>query len=314
MVSDPYAGRGATQQSAHGSLAGAPQLSADASGVSWSAVFAGTAGAAALSLILLLLGAAFGFAVVSPWIGAGATAIGVGAILWLMLTHVVASGLGGYLAGRLRVKWTSVHSDEVYFRDTAHGFLTWSLSTIVVAALAGAALGGLLGQDFGNGGNGEAGERGPAAAMVEGAGMGVMAGAATGPGGERGLAYHVDLMFRTPSPDAEPLSEERRNMAIRVLAYAMVADELPERDRQFLAQQVAYHTGMGQQQAEQHVEDVYQDIQGMRDDMREAMEDAAQAAAWAFGWMFVALLMGAFFASLAATWGGRQRDSWVQHA
>jgi hypothetical protein len=68
-----------------------PQLSADASGVSWSAVFAGTAGAAALSLILLLLGAAFGFAVVSPWIGAGTTAIGGGPAMAMM----EGAGMGG---------------------------------------------------------------------------------------------------------------------------------------------------------------------------------------------------------------------------
>jgi hypothetical protein len=203
-----------------------------------------------------------------------------------------------------------VHTDEVFFRDTAHGFLTWSLSTLVVAAMVSAALGGMLDRDFGNG---DAAEGGPAMAMMEGVGMGVMAGEG-GPAGERGLAYHVDLMFRPASPEVEPLSEERRNMAIRVLSYAMVADEMPARDREFLAQQVAYHTGMGPQQAEQHVDDVFQDIQGARADMREAMEDAAQAAALTFGWMFVALLMAAFFASLAATWGGRHRDSWVHHA
>jgi hypothetical protein len=287
-----------------------PQLSADASGVSWSAVFAGTAGAAALSLILLLLGAAFGFAVVSPWVGAGATAIGVGAIIWLIFTHVTASALGGYLAGRLRVKWTSVHSDEVYFRDTAHGFLTWSLSTLFVAALIGTTVGGLLAQDRDGAGAGE--EGGAMTALVEGAGMGLMAGE-TG-GGQRGLAYHVDLMFRPAGTDAGPVSDEQRNAAIRILAYAMTADELPERDRRYLAEQVARHSGMGQREAAQHVDEVYQDVQGVRDDLREALDDAAEAAAFTFGWMFVALLMAAFFASLAATYGGRHRDSWVQHA
>lgn len=311
MVSEPGAVRPHAYEAGRVAHTASPQPSADASGVSWSAVFAGTAGAAAISLILLMLGAAFGFAVVSPWVGVGATAIGVGAIIWLIFTHVIASALGGYLAGRLRVKWTSVHSDEVYFRDTAHGFLTWSLSTLFVAALVGSTVGGLLAQDRGNGaGAGEGG--GAMTAMVEGAGMGLMAGDT--PGSERGLAYHVDLMFRPAGTDAGPVSDEQRNAAIRILAYAMTADELPERDRQYLAQQVARHSGMGQREAAQHVDEVYQDVQGVRDDLREALDDAAEAAAFTFGWMFVAMLMAAFFASLAATYGGRQRDSWVQHA
>jgi hypothetical protein len=272
---------------------------ADASGVSWSAVLAGAAGAAALSLILIMLGSAFGFAVLSPWVDFGAAAIGIGAIIWLTLTHVIASGLGGYLAGRLRVKWTSIHDDEVYFRDTAHGFLTWSFSTIVLAVLAGSTVGVLLDRDTGNGGG---------LAAVEGAGMALMTDVDS-PVGERGLAYHVDLLFRPARPDIEPLGEEHRNMAVRTIAYALVADELPDRDRQYLVQLVQYHTGMGQQEAEQHVDMVFLQIRDARDDAREALDEAAQASAFAFGWMFIAMLMGAFFASLAATFGGRHRDS-----
>lgn len=281
---------------------GADASSADASGVSWSAVFAGTAGAAALSLILIMLGSAFGFTVLSPWIDSGAAAIGIGAIIWLTLTHAIASGLGGYLAGRLRVKWTSVHNDEVFFRDTAHGFLTWSLSTLVVAALAGSTIGALLNQDMDT-------ENGVGMAAAEGAGMAMASGA----GAERGLAYHVDLMFRPERADIEPLSAERRELAVRVISYALVADELPARDRQYLGQLAQQHTGIGQQQAEQRVDDVFLQISAARDDARGVMEDAAKATALAFGWMFVALLIGAFVASLAATFGGRHRDTWSGH-
>jgi hypothetical protein len=298
--SQPVTGETRAQRSA----AENARADANASAVSWSAVFAGTAGAAALSVILLLLGAAFGFAVLSPWAGAGATAIGVGAILWLVATHVIASAAGGYLAGRTRVRWTSVHTDEVYFRDTVHGFLTWSLSTLLVAALVGTTLGALLAQ----GRDAATAEgNGPAMAIMEGAGMGLLAGDADSP--ERGLAYHADLMFR-PEPGAEPVDEERRNVAIRIFAYAMVADELPQRDLEYLGYSVAQHTGMNQREAEQHVADVFRDLQGAREELREGLEEAAEAAAWAFGWMFIALLMAAFFASLAATYGGRHRDSW----
>ncbi|MCY4125026.1 MAG: hypothetical protein OXF59_07500, partial [Pseudomonas sp.] len=107
------------------------------SGVSWAAIFAGAAGAAAISLLLVVLGAGLGFAATSPWAdeGASAKALGISTIVWLLLTQIIASGMGGYIAGRLRVKWANLHGDEVYFRDTAHGFLSWAVATLVTAML-----------------------------------------------------------------------------------------------------------------------------------------------------------------------------------
>ena len=117
------------------------------SGVSWGAIFAGAAGAASLSLILLVLGTGLGMSSVSPWAhqGASAGAIGLAAILWLSFTQIAASGMGGYLAGRLRTKWAGVHTDEVYFRDTAHGFLAWSVATLLTAALLSSVVGSIVG-------------------------------------------------------------------------------------------------------------------------------------------------------------------------
>ena len=104
--------------------------------VSWTAVFAGAAGAAALSLILLILGTGLGLSSVSPFTGRGASAATFGAstIVWLTFVQLAASAVGGYLAGRLRTRWASTHVDEVYFRDTAHGFLAWAVATLAVAA------------------------------------------------------------------------------------------------------------------------------------------------------------------------------------
>src|SRR3954463_3368311 len=122
-------------------LAAPPADDANTSGVSWGAIFAGAAGAAALSLILLILGTGLGLSSVSPWSdrGAGAAAFGIGTIAWITFTQLAASGLGGYLAGRLRTRWLGVHTDEVYFRDTAHGFLAWAFATVLTPAALGAA-------------------------------------------------------------------------------------------------------------------------------------------------------------------------------
>ncbi len=118
-----------------------------ASAVSWGAILAGAAAAAALSLILLILGVGLGLSSVSPWtqVGVSATTFGVTTILWITFTQLAASGMGGYLAGRLRTKWISVHTDEVYFRDTAHGFLAWAVASLATAALLSSVIGSIIG-------------------------------------------------------------------------------------------------------------------------------------------------------------------------
>lgn len=112
-----------------------------ASAVSWSAIFAGTIAAVALTLILVAIGSALGFASVSPWPGVGAapTTFTIAAGVWLIVTQWLSAAAGGYLAGRLRVRWHGLHTDEVFFRDTAHGLLTWATATVLIAAVAAAA-------------------------------------------------------------------------------------------------------------------------------------------------------------------------------
>jgi len=102
----------------------------DASAVSSGAIVAGGAATAALSLILLMLGTGLGLSSVSPWAhnDVSAATFGVSTIHWVTFTQLVACPMAGCLAGRLRTKWAAMHTDEVYFRDTAHGFLAWAVA------------------------------------------------------------------------------------------------------------------------------------------------------------------------------------------
>src|SRR3984885_11188751 len=122
-------------------VARVPASDVHSSGVSWAAVFGGAFVTAALSLILLSLGTGLGMASFSPWANTGISAatIGGAAIVWLILMQLIASAVGGYLAGRLRQKWPSIHTDEVYFRDTAHGFLAWAVAVVITAAFLASA-------------------------------------------------------------------------------------------------------------------------------------------------------------------------------
>ncbi|MCY1419479.1 hypothetical protein D3C76_681390 [compost metagenome] len=274
----------------------------NSSGVSWAAILAGAAGAAALSLILILLGAGLGFSAVSPWAGTGASAkaLGISTIVWLAFTQIIASGLGGYLAGRLRVKWTSVHTDEVYFRDTAHGFLAWAVATLVTATLVAGALGNAIG------GGVQAGAQVAATTVSQT----TAAASNADPYG-----YFVDTLFRGDSPVA--LSDDQSDAVVtRIMARTFSNDgQLTPEDKAWLAQLISQRTNMPPAQAEQRVDQVFaqarQAMDSAKAKAREAAEAASKIAAWTTLWMFVALLCGAFCASLAATWGGHRRDALV---
>jgi hypothetical protein len=118
------------------------------SGVSWGAVIGGAFVAASISLIMLALGAGFGLSVVSPWsnAGASASAVSTAAIGWLIVIQVISCALGGYLAGRLRTKWVAIHTDEVYFRDTANGFLVWAVGLVITVAFLVSAASTMVGE------------------------------------------------------------------------------------------------------------------------------------------------------------------------
>src|SRR5215470_12204967 len=164
---------------------------ASRSGVTWSAVFAGAFTAAAISLILFALGTGFGLVSVSPWPGesASATAFGVGTGIWLIVVQWLASALGGYMSGRLRTKWTGLHTDEVAFRDTAHGFLAWAVATLFVFGLLGA-----MAMSAASGG------AKAATSVLAGSAQGAAQGAAQSPGAVDPTGYFVDLLFRSDTP------------------------------------------------------------------------------------------------------------------
>lgn len=286
------------------------------SGVSWSAIFAGASASAALSLILLVLGVGLGFSAISPWAnhGVSATAIGISSIVWLTFTQIAASGIGGYLCGRLRIKWVTVHADEVYFRDTAHGFLAWAIASLVTAALLGSVIGNVLSSGVSAG-------VAIASSTVGAAGVGgaspVPPSGSTGSNGvgDGALGYTVDALFRSDQPPITTAGNADSGAWFesgRIVANALRSNSLPPEDRKYLAQVVAMRTGMPLSDAEKRVSEVFNKanaaIANAEQSARQAADKARKAAAYSALWMFVALLSGAFVASLAATFGGRQRD------
>lgn len=327
-----------------------------ASGVSWGAIFAGAVAAAALSLILVVLGTGLGMSAISPWTqdGISATTFGVSTVIWVIFMAVAASAMGGYLAGRLRTKWVGIHTDEVFFRDTAHGFLAWGVATLLTAALLTSATAALV-----SGGVKASAAVVGGTASAAGTVTTAAADALDNSNPERSLNYFIDSLFRDSSsthatedmaqrqsqavpPEASPVdgerpaaesfpantqsaqtvnnrSTQRASLAevtpqvTRIFINAIWRDQgLPQEDVSYVAQLIAEHTALTQQEAEERVNETYArlsaEINELEDTAKEAADTARAASAYAALWFFVSLLLGAFTASIAATIGGRQRD------
>ncbi len=276
------------------------------SGVSWAAVIAGGVTASAVAMILLLLGSGLGLALISPWAGSGVSVAGftVFSAIWLIIVQWVSAGMGGYMAGRLRTKWVAVHTDEVLFRDTAHGFLSWALGVLVTAMVLAFASGALVSN-----------------------GTHLAAQAASGPNISN--RYFVDLLFRqnanpalsngsalaTPPPLPAPgtpliTDQQMRTEATDILAEAVATGSVPQADSLYLAQLVSQRTGLPPADAQARVADILSREQAMVRAAKHAADASRKAASAAAIYSFVALLIGAFIASVSGAIGGRLRDKY----
>ena len=253
--------------------------------VSWPAIAAGAIAAAAMTLVLLAFGAGMEFSAVSPWGNSGisASTFQISTALYLMAVALLASALGGYVAGRLRTRWVGVHTHEVFFRDTAHGFLAWALATVIGAGFLAAAASNI------------AGSASP--------GLAPAANVSATAGSGSPLDYYVDALLR-PNPAASPnttdLGAARREIA-GILTKGIGDGDVAGPDRTYVAQVVAARTGLSQADADKRVSKVI-------DQAKTDLDNARKAAAKLSLWLTAALLLGAFAASLAATRGGKFRD------
>jgi hypothetical protein len=269
------------------------------SAVSWGAIAAGAVGAAALALLLIAFGAGLGLSTVSPWSDSGVSAstFKTGTGIYLVCVAVMSSAVGGSLAARLRTKWIGVHTHEVFFRDTAHGFIAWAFATLLSASALSSVTGYLA--------NGTV------------AGVAAQATRSVNP-----ADIYVDKLFR-PDAAAQPAaapasspaagspipaapsgasSNQSRAEVSRLWATSFQGNQdLGATDKAYVAQVVAARTGMSQADAEKRVNDVIVEA-------KTAADAARKGAAKLSFWLTAAMLFGAFAASLAAVEGGSLRD------
>lgn len=273
-----------------------PVMGAERSVVSWGAVLAGAVIAAAMSAMLLAGASGLGFMSISPWQneGASATAITIGAVVWLLITQIIVYGIAGYVTGRLRTRWTDTAADEVYFRDTAHGFLVWAVSVIVTLALLGSAVSSIV-----------SGTAKTGAALAGGAAATV---ASTDAPEGMSLDYFTDTLLRAEQPAGVERQGDTRREVGTILVRSAINGEVAPEDETYLVRVVADYADVDEAAARQRLDQVWAQVEEFEQGAREAADDARKAAAAFSLWAFISLLLGAFIASFAATIGGRARD------
>lgn len=279
-----------------------------ASGVSWAAVAGGAVGAAALALLLVAFGAGLGFSAISPWsnTGVSTSSFEIGTGIYLVIVSVMSSAIGGYLAGRMRTKDVGFHTNEVFFRDTAHGFLAWAFATLITATALTSATAYLA-----NGVGQTVRAVNPSEVYVDklfrtAPAAQAPAQAAAPPTGDNAAAGGSQTAAATTRP-AGPASQSmninpERGEVLRLWASDFQNDKnLTPGDRTYVAQIVAARTGLSQADAEKRVDEVTREA-------KTAADEARRGAAHLSFWLTAALLFGAFAASLAAAEGGALRD------
>jgi hypothetical protein len=252
------------------------------SGVSWAAIAAGAVAAAALTLLLVALGAGLGLSSISPWSDSGVSAstFEVGSGIYLVVVAVMSSAIGGYLAARLRTKLVGLHSNEVFFRDTAHGFLAWAFATLISATVLVTTI----------------------AHLANGAIAGMGGAAVQNVQPMNPAQVYVDKVFRTTATANPASAADARAEVLRLwTADFGVNQNLTSGDRTYVAQLVAARTGLSEADAEKRVDQVVAEA-------KAAVDKTRRGAARLSLWLTAALLFGAFAAALAAVEGGALRD------
>jgi hypothetical protein len=223
----------------------------------------------------------------------------------------IASGLAGYLTGRLRGKWEGMHADEAFFRDTAHGFLAWAVATVITATTLASAAGSVI-----------SGGVHATVAMASGSEAGTEQGAMqnTQSAGEYidGLGnltgYYIDSLFRPVAnadiPNTNIDAKDARAEALRIMVMGIKNGSVPDADKAYLAQLVSARTGLGSDEAARRVDDIISQVNTAREKVKEGAEAARKTAMHVSIYMFLSLLVGAFIASSSAALGGRHRDEY----
>ena len=295
------------------------------SAMSWTAIFAGAI--AALALILPILETRLRLSTDSSWAPNEIIAgfFDVPAIVWLIVTQLLAPGLGGYQAGGMRTEWKSVRNNEVHFRHTTLGFFAWTVAALETAVMLASATVAAV----------SSGVRTGAAVSGTAVAGGIGAVAAASDRERAGIAPPDSGNYFMGSLPRKELANFLESTSARAGSFSgSTVDSAAEVSRMFtssprtgalLPEDIGYvnqiaeqRTSMSQADAKKRVSETSARMQSRLREAeilgREGADKPRTAFDYAALWVFISLPIGAFLARSAATIGGRQRESQNQYS
>ncbi|MFB2550841.1 PhnA-like protein [Ensifer soli] len=268
---------------------------AGVSSVSWGAILAGVAVALTTQLLLNLLGAGVGAAVIDPVSGdtPTATTFSLSTAAWFIVSGLVASFIGGYVASRLSGRPARAVGG-------LHGISSWAVTTLVVFYLLTTSIGAIVGGAFSGLGS-VISSAGSAVATTATAASPALA-AATDP-----LAT-IEQNVRQASGGNDPAA--LRDTAVQAVRAALTGNEAEaEAARNRAADAIARAQSIPVDQARQQVaayEQQYKDAVAAAKEQAVAAADMTASAVSAGAFVaFIALVIGAIAAWFGGVWGSR---------
>ena len=253
---------------------------------SWGAILAGVVAALVVQLLLNVLGVGLGASSVDAMnVGDNPTASGAGttAAIWIVVSGIIASLVGGVVAGRL-----SGTSDGNTARF--HGFLSWCVATLAIFYLLSTAAGGLIG--------------GAASALggtVGAAGRGAASAVSGVAGATDGDALKAQVQ-RLINPNDAQVAQDNIGSYIRAVVSGDTAAANSARDR--AVDSLARTANISPDDARTRLQQAETQARQTADTVKQKAQQAAEATrkgvAGAGILGFVALALGA----LAAWFGG----------
>jgi len=254
--------------------------------VSWGAIFAGATTALVAQVILNMLGVGIGLSSVgmNAADNPAASTLSMSAGVWFVASGIVASLIGGFLAGRLSGK-------PVGGAAGLHGLVSWSVTTLVVLYLLTSAVGGIVGGAF----NGVATTLGGAGNLVGGTVQTAAQAAAPSLSKITNPLDGIESTVRQQASGQDP--QAARDAAVAAVRAVLTGDPAQKQQAETrAADALAKAQGIPVDQAKQQI----QDYEKQYDQAVATAKQKAEAAAVAAK---SAATQGAFYAALALILG-----------
>lgn len=262
--------------------------------VSWPAIFAGTIIMLITLMLLSLLGVGIGLGAINPAEEANPMkGIGIGTLIWWVLSNLVAVFAGAYVAAHL----TNVNYK---FSGVFHGILSWSLYALISFWAMSTAVGGII-----------SGTGGMISKGLTSMGSGVSELASTVGQGD---TDRIKQMIQDAISEGQPGDSAKKfDMDVTAVAQDVFFENGKFRtdvSREEVKESVARHSTLSEQDVERAAdvivskyEQARQQWQEVKPEVEQKAQQAAGAASKAAIWSFVALLLGVVTAGVGGKAG-----------